>query len=167
MLSYQHAYHAGNHADILKHYVLSSVIQSLNKKEKPYTLYDTHAGSGLYDLLDNRSLKTNEAEKGILKFAHLQLPECLGFYKNLVQKYLDKNLYPGSPVIESDLMRPQDTLILSELHPTEIENLRKNLHEKNIQIHNRSGWEMLKALTPPATKRGAALIDPSYEEKDD
>ena len=90
MLSYQHAYHAGNHADILKHYVLSSVIQSLNKKEKPYTLYDTHAGSGLYDLLDNRSLKTNEAEKGILKFAHLQLPECLGFYKNLVQKYLDK-----------------------------------------------------------------------------
>ena len=167
MLSYQHAYHAGNHADILKHYVLSSVIQSLNKKEKPYTLYDTHAGSGLYDLLDNRSLKTNEAEKGILKFAHLQLPECLGFYKNLVQKYLDKNLYPGSPVIESDLMRPQDTLILSELHPTEIENLRKNLHEKNIQIHNRSGWEMLKALTPPATKRGAALIDPSYEETDD
>ena len=71
MLSYQHAFHAGNHADILKHYVLCSVIQSLNKKEKPYTLYDTHAGSGLYDMLDNRSLKTNEAAKGIKKVENL------------------------------------------------------------------------------------------------
>ena len=66
MLSYQHAYHAGNHADILKHYVLTSVIEHLNKKDKPYALYDTHAGSGLYDLFDNRSLKTSEAERGIL-----------------------------------------------------------------------------------------------------
>lgn len=175
MLSYQHAFHAGNHADILKHYVLCSVIQSLNKKEKPYTLYDTHAGSGLYDMLDNRSLKTNEAEKGILKLAQLQLPECLDFYKNLVQKYLDKNLYPGSPVIEQELMRAQDTIILSELHPAEIENLKKNLQaasleaatKKSVQLHHRSGWEMLKALTPPVTHRGAALIDPSYEETAD
>lgn len=172
MLSYQHAFHAGNHADILKHYVLCSVIQSLNKKDKPYTLYDTHAGSGLYDMLDNRSLKTNEAYKGIIKLVQLQLPDCLNFYKNLVQKYLAKNLYPGSPVIEHDLMREQDTLILSELHPAEIENLKNNLHaamqsdasKKSVQLHHRSGWEMLKALTPPATHRGAALIDPSYEE---
>ena len=175
MLSYQHAFHAGNHADILKHYVLCSVIQSLNKKEKPYTLYDTHAGSGLYDMLDNRSLKTNEAQKGIIKLAQLQIPECLGLYKNLVQKYLDKNLYPGSPLIEHDLMRAQDTLILSELHPAEIENLKNNLHsasrddacKKSVQLHHRSGWEMLRALTPPVTHRGAALIDPSYEEADD
>ena len=175
MLSYQHAFHAGNHADILKHYVLSSVIQSLNKKEKPYTLYDTHAGSGLYDLLDNRSLKTGEAEKGIQKLVKSQVPESLSFYKNLVQKYLKKNLYPGSPAIEYELMRNQDALILSELHPAEIQNLKKNLQEagagtgikKSVQIHNRSGWEMLKALTPPVTHRGAALIDPSYEESDD
>ncbi|MCR4900571.1 MAG: 23S rRNA (adenine(2030)-N(6))-methyltransferase RlmJ [Treponema sp.] len=175
MLSYQHAYHAGNHADILKHYVLCSVIQGLNKKEKPYTLYDTHAGSGLYDMLDNRSLKTNEAQKGILKLVKSEVPPALGFYKNLVQKYLDKNLYPGSPAIEYSLMRGQDTLILSELHPAEIENLKKNLQsadtvsasKKSVQIHNRSGWEMLKALTPPVTHRGAVLIDPSYEETDD
>ena len=177
MLSYQHAFHAGNHADILKHYVLCSVIQSLNQKEKPYTLYDTHAGSGLYDMLDNRSLKTKEAEEGILKLANLnlQLPQSLSFYKNQVQKYLDKNLYPGSPVIEKDLMRLQDTLILSELHPKEIQNLKANLQGvgtagapgKSIQIHKRSGWEMLKALTPPTTHRGAALIDPSYEETAD
>jgi len=175
MLSYQHAFHAGNHADILKHYVLCSVIQSLNKKDKPYTLYDTHAGSGLYDMLDNRSLKTGEAEKGIFKLLKSQVPESLDFYKSLVQEYLQKNLYPGSPAIEHFLMREQDTLILSELHPVEIQNLKKNLQDaavvttskKSIQIHNRSGWEMLKALTPPQTHRGAALIDPSYEETDD
>ncbi len=178
MLSYQHAYHAGNHADILKHFILCSVIQSLNKKEKPYTLYDTHAGSGLYDMLDNRSLKTSEASSGILtlvdtiKHRNLEqenLPAGFVRYLEYVQNYLDKNLYPGSPVIERDLMRTQDTLILSELHPAEIENLRKNMHgtEKSVQLHSRSGWEMLKALTPPATHRGAALIDPSYEEESD
>ena len=181
MLSYQHAYHAGNHADILKHYVLGSVIQSLNNKEKPYTLFDTHARSGLYDMLDNRSLKTNEAGKGIIALNQIlkngsdpaqntdSLPQSFTTYIELVQKYLEKNLYPGSPAIEAELMREQDTLILSELHPAEIQNLRKNLSHstKSIQIHNRSGWEMLKALTPPPTKRGAALIDPSYEESSD
>lgn len=177
MLSYQHAFHAGNHADILKHYVLCSVIQSLNKKEKPYTLYDTHAGSGLYDMLDNRSLKTNEAAKGIIALVQALKnnpasaccsDQSFTAYLELVNNYLDKNLYPGSPLIERDLMRPQDTLILSELHPLEIENLKINIKgSKNVQVHKRSGWEMLKALTPPATKRGAALIDPSYEEVDD
>ena len=177
MLSYQHAFHAGNHADILKHYVLCSVIQSLNKKEKPYTLYDTHAGSGLYDMLDNRSLKTNEAAKGIIALVQALKnnpasvccsDQSFTAYLELVNNYLDKNLYPGSPLIERDLMRPQDTLILSELHPLEIENLKNNIKgSKNVQVHKRSGWEMLKALTPPATKRGAALIDPSYEEADD
>ena len=177
MLSYQHAFHAGNHADILKHYVLCSVIQSLNKKEKPYTLYDTHAGSGLYDMLDNRSLKTNEASKGIIKLVQAlknnPSSACSGDqsfaeYLELVNNYLDKNLYPGSPVIERELIRARDTLILSELHPMEIENLKNNMKgADNVQVHNRSGWEMLKALTPPATKRGAALIDPSYEEASD
>ena len=177
MLSYQHVFHAGNHADILKHYVLCSVIQSLNKKEKPYTLYDTHAGSGLYDMQDNRSLKTNEAAKGINALVQAlknnPASECCtdqGFasYLALVNNYLNKSLYPGSPVIERDLMRSQDTLILSELHPVEIENLKNNIKgSKNVQVHNRSGWEMLKALTPPSTKRGAALIDPSYEEAED
>ena len=185
MLSYQHAYHAGNHADILKHYVLSCVIEQLNKKEKPYALYDTHAGSGLYDLFDNRSLKTNEAERGILRLKKLleQKPELketlapgLKNYLELTDSFLAQNLYPGSPLIEKSLMRPSDVLILSELHPTEFENLKSNLKgrgqkssepQKNIQFHNRSGWEMIKALTPPAQKRGAALIDPSYEETED
>ena len=175
MLSYQHIFHAGNHADLLKHSVLIQVLDSLNKKEKPYTFYDTHSGSGLYDLEDNRSLKTGEAEKGIGLVSKLSadtsLPSALKRYLEFVNNYLKQGRYPGSPEIERSLMRKSDILILSELHPQEIENLRENMKKAanaedgpSVQIHKRDGWEMLSALTPPATKRGAVLIDPSYEE---
>ena len=184
MLSYQHIFHAGNHADILKHCVLLQVLNSLNKKEKPYTFFDTHAASGLYDLTDGRSLKTGEAGRGIMTLTALTeegkegsdsarpLPPLLQSYLDFVKPYIADSRYPGSPEIERCFMREQDTLILSELHPQEIENLRVNMklpREKtpSVQIHKRNGWEMLSALTPPATKRGAVLIDPSYEETDD
>ena len=179
MLSYQHAYHAGNHADILKHYVLNFVLKSMNKKDKPYTFFDTHSGSGLYDLLDNRSLKTGEAESGI---KHLlqelkekggdglkTLPDSFADYISFVEPYTKKNTYPGSPEIERKLLRPCDSLVLSELHPQEIENLKKNMQDSlpKLQVHKQNGFELLNALTPPSTKRGAVLIDPSYEEKAD
>ena len=170
MLSYQHSYHAGNHADILKHFVLSYVMEYLNKKEKPYTFFDTHSASGVFDLLDNKSLKTAEAQNGILKLINQNdLPQQLDVYLNVVKENLKNNIYFGSPKIEEFFVRQQDTLILSELHPTEFQNLKNNFHKtsKNVQIHNRNGWEMIKALTPPKTKRGAVLIDPSYEQKED
>lgn len=176
MLSYQHAFHAGNHADILKHFVLAFVLNSLNKKDKPYTFFDTHSASGLYDFFDNRILKTGEAERGVQKLLKADNPpQVLSFYLNLIKQYAEKNLYPGSPEIERRLMRNGDFLVLSELHPQEIENLRRNMNDPlfktdnspAIQIHNRNGWEMIKALTPPTTKRGAVLIDPSYEENQD
>ena len=170
MLSYQHSYHAGNHADILKHFVLSYVMEYLNKKEKPYTFFDTHSASGVFDLLDNKSLKTSEAQNGILKLINQNdLPQQLDVYLNVVKDNLKNNIYFGSPKIEEFFVRQQDTLILSELHPTEFQNLKNNFHKtsKNVQIHNRNGWEMIKALTPPKTKRGSVLIDPSYEQKED
>ena len=184
MLSYQHIFHAGNHADLLKHTVLIQVLKSLNKKEKPYTFFDTHSGSGLYDLTDNRSLKTGEAEKGISVFSKIEgagasevIPPAFAEYMDFVKPYLSDSRYPGSPEIERSLMRSGDTLILSELHPQEIENLRSNMKQPHaggssdkgpsVQIHKRDGWEMLTALTPPATKRGAVLIDPSFEEASD
>ena len=181
MLSYQHIFHAGNHADLLKHTVLIQVLKSLNKKEKPYTFFDTHSGSGLYDLTDGRSLKTGEAGKGIISFlknddgqstAGSSIPPAFADYLSFVKPYLSDSRYPGSPEIERRFMRPQDTLILSELHPQEIENLQANMKKTRgdaptVQVHNRNGWEMLRALTPPATKRGAVLIDPSYEETSD
>lgn len=170
MLSYQHSYHAGNHADILKHFVLSYVMEYLNKKEKPYTFFDTHSASGVFDLLDNKSLKTLEAKNGILKLINQNnLPQQLDVYLKVVKENLKNNIYFGSPKIEEFFIRQQDTLILSELHPTEFQNLKNNFYKtsKNVQIHNRNGWEMIKALTPPKTKRGAVLIDPSYEQKED
>ena len=183
MLSYQHVYHAGNHADILKHYVLTFVLNSLNKKEKPYTFFDTHSGSGLYDLTDSRSLKTSEAEAGITKLLKQEnAPEELKNYLDFVRTYTEKGFYPGSPEIERAFMRQQDVLVLSELHPQEIENLKQNMNHTGtgmntnqedaannpaVQIHKRDGWEMIKAMTPPATKRGGVLIDPSYEEDED
>lgn len=145
-------------------------MEYLNKKEKPYTFFDTHSASGVFDLLDNKSLKTLEAQNGILKLINQNdLPKQLDVYLNVVKENLKNNIYFGSPKIEEFFVRQQDTLILSELHPTEFQNLKNNFHKtsKNIQIHNRNGWEMIKALTPPKTKRGAVLIDPSYEQKED
>lgn len=176
LLSYQHAFHAGNHADILKHYVLTFVLNSLNKKEKAYSFFDTHSASGLYDLLDNRSLKTQEAKKGIIKilegFNKDEFCQSPAFckYIDFVNEYSKDQKYPGSPALEHHFLRNIDSLILSELHPQEIINLKNNTNEFqknkkiNLQIHNRNGFEMLKALTPPPTKRGGVLIDPSYEE---
>ncbi len=187
MLSYQHAFHAGNHADILKHLTLTGVLISLNKKDKPYTYFDTHSASGLYDLMDNRAEKTGEAAQGIMRLLGKiprDLPHqnefsgshpLLSAYLSLIEKYTSKNLYPGSPEIGRLLLRSCDYMVLSELHPQEIENLRRNMIKspfcqaacRQIQIHARNGFEMLKALTPPKTKRGAVLIDPSYEEASD
>ena len=171
MLSYQHIFHAANHADILKHFTLMCVLENLNKKEKPYTFFDTHSASGLYDLLDNRSQKTNEAQNGVLSLLNNEHES--NFYFDFISPFVKNNTYPGSPLIELLNMREQDTLILSELHPAEIENLKKNISNYktndtcSVQVHKRDGWEMLNALTPPKTKRGAVLIDPSYEENDD
>ncbi len=132
MLSYQHIFHAGNHADILKHCILIQVLTSLNKKEKPYTFFDTHAASGLYDLTDGRSLKTGETGRGIMRLCETEgnetefseMPSLLQNYLSFVKPYLSDSRYPGSPEIERSFMRAQDTLILSELHSQEIENLR-------------------------------------------
>ena len=180
MLSYQHAFHAGNHADILKHYVLMFVLNSLNKKDKPYTVFDTHSGSGLYDMADNRIVKTGEAVKGIqglirlIEHGESVPPKEFLPYLDIVREYNSSGLYPGSPEIERRLLRKCDTLVLSELHPQEFTNLKYNMEKPfvphgtlDIKIHKRNGWEMIKALTPPATKRGAVLIDPSYEEAQD
>lgn len=175
MLSYLHEYHAGNHADILKHYTLTYILNYLSKKNEPYSFFDTHAGSGLYDLLDNRSIKTGEAQKGIERLLEnkIEYSPTLNDYIQIVERYNEKRMYPGSPEIERILLSNKSILNLAELHPEEFTNLKNNLHknqftkrldEIKIQIHHRNGYEMLNALTPPAIKRGGVLIDPSYEE---
>ena len=190
MLSYIHSYHAGNHADILKHLTITLILESLCKKEKPFTVFDTHSGSGIYDLDDSRLLKTGEAASGIEKLISFikknkendaenenlkNLLETGKKYLETAEKYYDEGKYPGSPLIENEMLRTGDEQILSELHPTAFEELefcfysRKKTQNLKIQpkIHKRDGYEMLKALTPPKIKRGLAVIDPSFEDASD
>ncbi len=182
MLSYIHAYHAGNHADILKHLTISLILEHLTKKDKPFTVFDSHAGSALYSLSDERLTKTGEAENGILRlFSRLNSDEKNleplknTSYVSIVKDYLDKGKYPGSPLIENHFLKNTDSQILSELHPTAFEELKQNFyqHKKDFptsldpNIHRRDGYEMLLSLTPPKIKRGLCVIDPSFEEKSD
>ncbi|MCQ2600401.1 MAG: 23S rRNA (adenine(2030)-N(6))-methyltransferase RlmJ [Treponema sp.] len=183
MLSYRHAFHAGNHADILKHSVLINILESLNTKDKPYTIFETHSGSGVYNLEDERSLKTNEAKQGILSLLpqmdELDFPESLSNYYKITSLYKRHKLYPGSIELERIFTRPDCVHIISELNNSEIETLKQNVSNEPLvivntekkcvktQVHHRDGFETVLALTPPAIKRGLCLIDPSYEEKDE
>ena len=172
MLGYVHDFHAGNHGDVLKHAALTLILEYLNRKDKPYTFFDTHAGSGVYNLSNERSAKTGECVNGVLRLREFyaacaeKIPEALKPYITELERY-DGSIYPGSPRIEADFMRSKDKLILSELHPAAYKTLCSAVMENLASIHFRDGWEMLGALTPPKTNRGAALIDPSYEIESD
>ena len=188
MLSYIHAYHAGNHADILKHLTLSLILGHLTRKDKPLTVIDTHAGSGVYSLRDERAIKTGEADSGIGRVAAAdknlldgirRVSDAADKYLSLVTDCLARGEYPGSPLIESAFLRPGDEHILSELHPAASEELRECFRRRGAecaagggafvrpQIHRRDGYEMLAALTPPRIRRGLCVIDPSFEDTDD
>lgn len=172
MLSYQHIYHAGNPADVLKHAVLALLLQFLQRKEKPLRIFDTHAGSGLYDLESSEACKTAEYREGIGRlFPLIETPEALAPYLSLVRGLNpDGRLryYPGSPVVAAKLLRPDDHLELMDLHPQALSELRNALgRERRAHIHRRDGFEGLPALLPPREHRGLVLIDPSYEVKEE
>ena len=179
MLSYIHAYHAGNHADILKHLTLSLILEHLCKKEKPFTVIDTHAGSGIYALDDSRALKTGEAKSGIEKMINSSSSVRNLKFFDIIQKYYEEGFYPGSPLLENIFLRPGDEQILCELHPTAFEELKNCFYNRRKEckasgknfvepgLHKRDGYEFLKAVTPPKIKRGLAVIDPSFEDASD
>ena len=173
MLSYRHAFHAGNHADVLKHYVLSLVLAYLNQKPKPYWVIDTHAGAGMYALKSEFAQKNAEFENGIARlFAAENLPESLADFVKLVKSFNENNklnFYPGSPKIAQSYLRQDDKLRLFELHPSDYKLLIENFSHKHRQtkIDMQDGFAGIKACLPPPTKRGVVLIDPPYELKDD
>lgn len=170
MLSYRHAFHAGNHADVLKHAIVSRIAIALLAKEKPFSYLDTHAGAGIYCLDDEWAKKTGEAEKGIERLLERDdIPPLLVPYVDLCAAFFKSgHQYPGSPEIVRSFARAQDRLTLLELHPAEIENLRANLAvDSRVRIHNRDGYAGVLALSPPEPRRGFALMDPSYETADD
>jgi len=173
MLSYRHAFHAGNHADVLKHYVLSLVLEYMNQKDKAYWVIDTHAGAGMYTLTSEYAQKNAEFETGIARlFAAKNLPESLANFVESIKKYNQNNsldFYPGSPKIAEAFLRKDDKLRLFELHPSDCKILLENFARKGRQtkIEMQDGFNGTKACLPPPTKRAVVLIDPPYELKED
>lgn len=176
MFSYLHNFHAGNFADIFKHTVLLDLLESLCKKDKPFTIIDTHAASGIYSLEDERLLKTAEAQNGILKLVNaakalstksaFSLSPSLKKYLSFQEKFLSQKKYAGSPAIEEAFLRKGDTLFLIEKHPQALGEIKKNISKK-AKILEADSFDALKALVPPLVKRGLIFMDPSYEEEDD
>ncbi|EKD77503.1 MAG: hypothetical protein ACD_42C00315G0001 [uncultured bacterium] len=172
-MNYRHIYHAGNFADVIKHIVLITLLKSLQKKEVPFCLLDTHAGIGLYDLHSNESQKKQESQNGIGKLFFSrseEIPEIIKNYLEIVKKYNADELlfYPGSPLIAENTLRENDQLILCELHPDDFQTLKTPFSKKNnIAIHHMDAYLAMKAFLPPKLKRGLVLIDPPFEKTDE
>ena len=172
MLSYRHSFHAGNHADVLKHIVLLLIIRALQQKEKGFFYLDTHAGIGRYNLTGYQSEKTAEYLEGIARlWQRDDLPAEVADYVAQIKKlnYGEQlRHYAGSPLIAANLLRPQDRALLTELHPSDFPSLRNNFKQfENITCKRDNGYQQVKAALPPKERRGLVLIDPPYELKED
>ncbi|PRY99024.1 23S rRNA (adenine2030-N6)-methyltransferase [Jezberella montanilacus] len=177
MFSYRHAFHAGNHADVLKHLVLVHILDYYNQKDAPYWFIDLHAGAGLYDLEGKWAQTKGEFVDGIARiWDKPDAPQAVKAYLEQVAALNpDSNLryYPGSPWIAQQMLRPTDKLRLFELHPSEVEILNLNLEAQGKRIPRQTtvfdtdGFAGLKGQLPPPPRRAVVLIDPSYEDKQD
>jgi len=177
MLAYRHAFHAGNHADVLKHLILSEVLRHMVEKDKPITIVDTHAGAGAYSLTEGYAVKQGEFEQGIAKlWKREDAPDAIKRYLKVVRqfngggnrKWPELKAYPGSPMVSQLLMRPEDRLHLYELHPTDHKLLEATMAgHANVRVRKSDGFAGLKAELPPPSRRGLVLIDPPYEIKSD
>lgn len=173
MFSYRHGFHAGNHADVLKHVVLVQLLAHMGAKDKPFSFVDTHAGAGSYSLASEFARKNAEFETGIARlWGQERLPAALAAYLEQVRAInRDGKLrfYPGSPQIALQMARPQDRLHFFELHSTESAVLQAYFSkaDRRISVRAVDGFDALRSVLPPPSRRGLALIDPSYEDKAD
>jgi 23S rRNA (adenine2030-N6)-methyltransferase len=172
MLSYRHGFHAGNFADVLKHSLITLVINALKQKEKPFVYIDTHAGAGKYSFKSEFAQKTGEYQQGIARiWGQTQVPAEIKDYLAAVRaENTGRQLvrYPGSPQLVRRLIRDQDRLQLSELHGSDFESLQQLFAgDKHVNVAQEDGLERLSKKLPPIQKRGFILIDPSYEVKSD
>jgi 23S rRNA (adenine2030-N6)-methyltransferase len=173
-VNYRHAYHAGNHADVLKHVVLARVLEAMKRKDKPFSVIDAHAGTGIYDLSGIEAGKTGEWEGGIGK---LDAPftedveALLRPYRQVIAALNPQgalSVYPGSPELALRLMREDDRLVANELHPQDAVALERHLiHDARADVTSMDAGTCLKARLPPPERRGVILIDPPYEAKDE
>ncbi|HGS4478993.1 TPA: 23S rRNA (adenine(2030)-N(6))-methyltransferase RlmJ [Vibrio cholerae] len=168
MLSYRHSFHAGNHADVLKHIVQSLILNSLQQKEKPFVYHDTHSGVGRYDLTHEWSEKTGEYKQGIARvWQQDNIPAELDSYLDAIRQLNQGETlryYPGSPRVARAHLREQDRMVLTELHPSDYPLLEQEFHrDRQVSIYKEDGFARLKASLPPQERRGLVLIDPPYE----
>jgi len=177
MFSYRHAFHAGNHADVLKHAIWVHILDYMNRKDAPYWVVDTHAGAGRYTLDSDWAEKNAEFADGVMRLWNRDdLPPLFAAYiarLRAVNRGEGLRHYPGSPWYALHSLREHDRLRLFELHPTESEVLLANLERESrsairqTTIYATDGFDGLKAMMPPPTRRGVVMIDPSYEDKRD
>jgi 23S rRNA (adenine2030-N6)-methyltransferase len=181
-MNYRHAFHAGNFADVVKHAALALLVERLKQKETAFAALDLFAGAGVYDLENEAARKTQEAEAGLFRlwppppqqgeageFGRLLAP-WLGVVAQLNAGSASRRPrhYPGSPELLRRLLRPQDRLVLAELHPEEGGGLkRRYARDPQVAVHLRDGFEALPALVPPEVRRGLVLVDPPYEQPDE
>ncbi|HYG85213.1 MAG TPA: 23S rRNA (adenine(2030)-N(6))-methyltransferase RlmJ [Azospirillum sp.] len=171
-MNYRHAFHAGNFADVMKHAVLAMIVEHLRAKPAPFCILDTHAGVGRYDLASEPAQRTREYEDGIARLYGQPLPHpALTPYLDAVAALNpDGGLrwYPGSPRLARVLLRPQDRLVLSELHPDDARALKRDFSgDAQVAVHHMDAYLALKAHLPPKERRGLVLIDPPFEEPDE
>ena len=169
-MNYRHLYHAGSFADVVKHVVLTLLLQQFLKKEAPFCFIDSHAGLGSYDLASAEAQTTNEALTGILRLSQNvdDIPEWLMPYWKIVQALQASDqitVYPGSPLIARDFLRPQDKMVLNEKHDETYEELKYFFYpNRQVTVHQRDAYEFLPAILPPKDcRRALILIDPPYE----
>ncbi|MEO7198703.1 MAG: 23S rRNA (adenine(2030)-N(6))-methyltransferase RlmJ [Dokdonella sp.] len=171
-MNYRHAFHAGNFADVLKHTVLTGLLEALKGKQTPFCYMDTHAGRGRYQLNSDEAIRTGEYSGGVQRLLTAQrAPSLLHIYMNLIRGMntgTEIVQYPGSPFLASLLMREQDRGILCELQNEEANALKAVFREDaRFAVHTRDGYAAMKALLPPKERRGLVLIDPPFEAQDD
>ena len=174
MLSYLHAFHAGNFADVQKHAALSLVLAMMQAKKSPIACFDTHAGSARYDLGSERARKTAEADGGVQALWRIREQLATGDWQSVLEvlaRYNPGNgplrTYPGSPAWFAEFCRPGDSVTAFELHPSEERQLAQWADEVGVKVRHEDGLKGLLKCLPPAQPRLLALIDPSYEIKTD
>jgi 23S rRNA (adenine2030-N6)-methyltransferase len=184
-VKYRHSFHAGNFADVHKHVTLLALLALLQRKDKGFAYFETHAGRGSYELNPTREAGTGAARLGLqtapsgggasasagvatLSGPDYRAPELQNFAALLASFRASRNqphAYPGSPLIAAHELRAQDRAVMSELLPTEARLLERELKaHHNIRVEEGDGFERLRAWLPPKERRGLVLIDPPYEE---
>jgi len=173
-MNYRHAFHAGNFADVVKHAVLALVLEHFKRKEAPFFVLDTHAGIGGYDLGQGPAARTGEFRDGIARVLQAPaVPPELAPYLGVVRALNPEGLeplrwYPGSPRLAQALLRPQDRLVLVELHPEDGQSLKQACRgDRRVAVHLGDGYQALAAHLPPRERRGLVLIDPPFEARDE